>query len=196
MSLTAILALAEFVPTIAGWFGGDDAEETAKQVVDVAKSITGMDNESDAIAAIKKDPSLQIEFQKAMNPVIIARLENETKQQAEVNATIRAELNSNDRFKSWWRPALGWTVVINFGALMSAIVFVILWTAFKGDVKFVTAFMSSLSTLIGTLTVIWSMALAVLGVNVNARSKDKALTAGHPPKPNLLGSLASKWLGK
>ena len=196
MALATILALAEFVPTIAGWFGGDDAEETTKQVVDVAKSITGMDNESDAIKAIKKDPALQIQFQQAMNPVIIARLENETKQQAEVNATIRAELNSNDKFKSWWRPALGWVVVINFGALMSSIVFVILWGAFQEDAKVITAFMTSLSSLIGTLTVIWTMALGVLGVNIKKRSDDKALAVGHPPKPNLLGSLASKWLGK
>lgn len=196
MAIGTILALAEFVPTIAGWFGGDDAEETTKQVVDVAKSITGMDDESEAVAAIKKDPALQIQFQQAMNPVIIARLENETKQQAEVNATMRAELNSNDKFKSWWRPALGWTVVINFGALMSSIVVVILVAAFKDDPKLITSFITSLSSLMGTLTVIWSMALAVLGVNINRRSDDKALAAGHPPKPKLLSSLASKWLGK
>lgn len=196
MSLTAILALAEFVPTIAGWFGGDDAEETTKQVVDVAKSITGMDNESDAIAAIKKDPSLQIQFQQAMNPVIIARLENETKQQAEINATIRAELNSNDKFKSWWRPALGWIVSLNIGALMSTIVFVIIYTTINGDVALITATLTSVSTLMGSFTVILTMALGVLGINIKKRSDDKALTAGHPPKPNILGSLASKWLGK
>jgi len=196
MALGTIMALAEFVPTIAGWLGGDDAEETTQQVVDVAKSVTGLDNESDAIAAIKKDPSLQIQFQQAMNPVIIARLENETKQQAEINATMRAEINSNDKFKSWWRPALGWTVVINFGALMSSIVVVILVAAFKDDPKLITTFITALSSLMGTLTVIWSMALAVLGVNINRRSDDKALAAGHPPKPKLLGSLASKWLGK
>jgi len=195
MSLTAILALAEFVPTIAGWFGGDDAEKTTKQVVDVAKSITGMNSESDAVAAIKKDPALQIQFQQAMNPVIIARLENETKQQAEVNATIRAELNSNDKFKSYWRPALGWSVVLSFAAMMMSIVFVLMYGVMKNPTV-IKDFIEALSSLMGTMTVIWAMAFGALGINVVKRSDDKALAAGQPPKPKLLSSLASKWLGK
>ena len=192
--LTTALALAEFVPTIAKWFGDDDAEQTAEQVINIAKQTMGVNDADIAIAAIKKDPALQIQFQQAMNPVIIARLENETKQQAETNATIRAELNSNDKFKSYWRPALGWVVVLNFGMLMFSIVFVILYGIIKQP-EVIDKFITALSSLMGTMTVIWSMALAVLGINVNRRSDDKALAAGHPPKSRLIGALASKLLG-
>lgn len=193
--ISIAMGLAKFAPMIAGWFGGDDAEETANKVVTVAKQVTGMDDESKAMSAIHNDPALQIQFQQAMNPIIIAKLDAETKQQAEINTTMRAELTSKSLFKSGWRPLLGWTIAINFGALMSAIVAVILYGAFK-EPKVIAEFITALSALMGTLTVIWSMALAVLGVNVSKRSQDKALAAGHPPQPNVLSSLASRWLGK
>jgi len=193
--ITTALALAEFVPTIAGWFGGDDAEETTQQVIDVAKSVTGMDNDSDAIAAIKKDPALQIQFQQAMNPVIIARLDAETKQQAEINATMRAELSSSSWFKSGWRPALGWSVALSFAAMLFSIIFILVYGVIEKPTV-IKDFVIALGSLMGSLTMLWTMAFAVLGVNVNRRSDDKALAAGHPPKPKLLSSLASKWLGK
>lgn len=190
-----LLALAKFVPTIAGWMGGDDAEETTATVIDVAKQVTGIDDDDQAIKAIEENPDLQVDFQLAMNPVIIARLENETKQQAEINATMRAELNSNDKFKSYWRPALGWAVVLSFALMMFSIVFVLMYGVLKNP-SIIKDFISAVSTLMGTLTVIWTMAFAALGINVVKRSDDKALAAGHSPKPKLLGSLASKWLTK
>jgi len=187
--------LAKFAPTIAGWFGGDDAEEAAEKVVGIAKQVTGLDDPQDAMAKIQNDPTLQIQFQQAMNPVIIARLDAETKQQAEINATMRAELNSNDKFKSYWRPALGWSVVLSFAAMMFSIVFVLMYGVMKNPTV-IKDFITALSSLMGTMTVIWTMAFGALGINVVKRSDDKALAAGQPPKPKLLGSLASKWLGK
>lgn len=193
--ISLALGLAKFAPTIAGWFGGDDAEEAAEQVVNVAKQVTGIDDPADAMTKIQNDPTLQIQFQQAMNPVIIARLDAETKQQTEINATMRAELNSDDKFKSYWRPALGWSVALSFAAMMFSIVFILVYGVLEKPTV-IKDFVSALGALMGSLTMLWTMAFAVLGVNVNRRSDDKALAAGHPPKPKLLTSLASKWLGK
>ena len=193
--ISIAMGLAKFAPTIAGWFGGDDAEDTAEQVVDMAKQVTGISDPEDAMSKIQNDPALQIQFQQAMNPVIIARLDAETKQQAEVNATMRAELNSNDKFKSYWRPALGWSVVLSFATMMLSIVFILMYGVMKNPAV-IKDFIEALSSLMGTMTVIWAMAFGALGINVVKRSDDKALSAGHPPKPKLLSSLASKWLGK
>lgn len=181
-------ALAEFAPTIAGWFGGDDAEDSAGKVVDAAKRLTGRDDPQDALEQIRANPELQIKFQQTMNTLHIARLEAETKQQAEVNATMRAELSSTDKFKSWWRPALGWSVVLSFFILMNGIVVILIYGVLTKP-AIIQTFITAVSALMGTLTMIWTMAFAVLGVNVQARSGDKALAAGHPPKPGILESL-------
>jgi len=193
--ISIAFGLAKFAPTIAGWFGGDDAEEAAEKVVGIAKQVTGLDDPQDAMAKIQNDPALQIQFQQAMNPVIIARLENETKQQAEVNATIRAELSSSSLFKSGWRPALGWSVALSFSAMLLSIIFILVYGVIEKPTV-IKDFVNALGSLMGSLTMLWTMAFAVLGVNVVKRSDDKALAAGQPPKPKLLNSLASKWLGK
>ncbi len=192
--ISIAIALSKFAPTIAGWFGGDDAEKTAAKVVDIAKQVTGLDDANSAMSKIHSDPALQIQFQQSINPIIIARLENETKQQAQINTTMRVELNSNDKFKSYWRPALGWVVVTTFAFFMLSIIFVIVYGVF-GDTNIITKFMAALSSLMGTMTVMWSMALGVLGVNIKKRSDDKALAAGLPPNQGVLGTMANRWLG-
>lgn len=192
--LTTALALAEFVPAIAGWFGDDDDEATAEQVVSVAKKLTGLDSPDDAVAKIKNDPTLQIEFQRAMNPVIIARLENQTKQLAEINTTIRAELASNDKFKSYWRPGFGWSLLITWTLLMLAIIFVLCWVVVTSPADIGKVF-AGLSSALGPISVMWGVALTILGVNISKRSQDKMTLNNVTPPSGLLKTLANRFLG-
>lgn len=52
----AIPALIDAVPDVIGWFAGDKAEDAAKDVLDVAKKVTGTDTDEEALKAIKQDP--------------------------------------------------------------------------------------------------------------------------------------------
>ncbi len=193
--LTTALALAEFVPAIAGWFGDDDDDETtAEQVVSVAKKLTGLDSPDDAIAKIKSDPTLQIEFQRAMNPVIIARLENQTKQLTEINTTIRAELDSNDKFKSYWRPGFGWSLLITWTLLMLAIIFVLCWVVVTNPADIGKVF-TGLSNALGPISMMWGVALTILGVNISKRSQDKMVLNNVTPPQGLLKTLTTRFLG-
>lgn len=61
------LALATFVPDIVRWITGSrDAEAIAGRVVDVAKSVTGLDDAGAALAAIRSDPEKALAFRLAV----------------------------------------------------------------------------------------------------------------------------------
>ena len=45
------------------------------------------------------------------------------------------------------------------------------------------------------LSVIWGVALSVLGINVAKRSQDKRVAAGQPPEPGLLDRLLAPITG-
>lgn len=58
--------LSKVVPMAARWIGGDKAGKAAEKVVEIAQGVTGTSDGHDALAAIKKDPALALEFQKAL----------------------------------------------------------------------------------------------------------------------------------
>ena len=53
------------------------------------------------------------------------------------------------------------------------------------------ALLAGAAGLLGALAVQWSVALAVLGVNVAKRSEDKATQAGQTPAPGILGAIVN-----
>ena len=181
------MGLAEFAPAIARWLGGDGAADVAEKAVGVAKLVTGTAAAAGALTALQSDPKLQLEFQRAMAPVIVAEFEAETRRLESVNATMRVEAMSGDRFVRRWRPAYGYIVGISWGVQMAAISYTIV-TAPETVAALITA-MSSLS-------VMWGVALSVLGVSVAKRSDDKARAAGQPPPAGLLGAIAGRIAGR
>lgn len=59
--------LASIAPQIVRWLSGSEkAEEVAQQVVDVAKTVTGRSDAVDALAAIKADPAMALQFRQAV----------------------------------------------------------------------------------------------------------------------------------
>lgn len=103
------------VPEVIEALKSGNATEAASKVLDVAKKVTGMDDPDAAATAIINKPELQLEFQKAL---IAERIEyaklatSERLAQIEVN---KIEAASEDKFKSRWRPALGWVCVLILG---------------------------------------------------------------------------------
>jgi len=59
-------ALAEFVPLIARWIGGENSEKHAQKIVETAKRITGHSTPHDVLEALRQNPKFVIEFQKAL----------------------------------------------------------------------------------------------------------------------------------
>jgi hypothetical protein len=181
--LTLAVGLSKLVPSVMRWFGNDDDAKTADQIIDVAKKVTGVNDSQSAVDLIHDDPELQLEFQQAMQPVIIARYEAETKQLESVNATMRAEYASKRWFIAGWRPFFGYIVALSWFMLMVAIG-VVIFTSPKEAPAIIAA--------IGSLSFMWSIALGVLGVSVHKRSKDKQLAAGQASPPGLLSAIASR----
>jgi len=185
--ISIALGLAKLAPMVAGWLGGEDAEKTAVTVVNAAKQIAGVEDPQDALTQIENDPELKIKFQQAMLPLAIARLENESKQLAEINATMRVEAKSNDGFVRRWRPFFGYTVAITWLIQMTALGILIV-----AEPKAAPAVISAMAE----LSMMWGVALSILGISVSKRSQDKALAAGKNTPPGLIQSITQQWLKK
>jgi hypothetical protein len=63
--ISIALGLAQFVPTIIRWLGGDQAADIALRVVNAAETVTGKTG-SDALDTIRADPAQQLAFQRAI----------------------------------------------------------------------------------------------------------------------------------
>ena len=62
--IAGALGLAEFAPVIARWLGGENAENVAHHVVEVAKKVTGTNDPIEASKALGENSLLIAEFQK------------------------------------------------------------------------------------------------------------------------------------
>ena len=153
-------------------------------------SVLGVDNEPDEVKkALEADPSLLLKLREAemQQQTDLQRMmvESETQQLAQVNETMRAELASGDKFKSYWRPLFGYVMALTWGAVMLAATYQIL---FKPD--YASATIASL----GQLSGLWGIGLAVLGINVWKRSDDKAMAFGRQPE-GILAAVATRIRG-
>ncbi len=167
--ITIALGLAQFVPGLIRWIGGDDAEKAAKvadQVVGVARTVTGKAGGEDALAAIKADPALALQLQQAWLAHEVELSREETRQLAEINATMRAESASDDRYVRRWRPTFGYAVALTWTATMLAVSWAVIAEPAQAP--------NIIAALVNT-SPIWGIALGVLGVAVVKRSHDKNL---------------------
>ncbi|MBL4673300.1 MAG: hypothetical protein JKX81_13665 [Arenicella sp.] len=99
--------LMQFAPTIAGWFGGKDAEHKVGAAIQIAKTITGTSEPSDAIAMFEKDPALALQFQQSIMSYELDIAREETSRLVAVNQTMQAESKS-EHWAQWaWRPFNG-----------------------------------------------------------------------------------------
>ena len=120
MSLIATgMALMEFAPTIAGWFGGDDAEDKARNVVNIAQTITGTKSPDLALTALRDNPEIAVRFQEAINARDVEIAREDTKRIQAVNLTMQSEAKS-EHWPQWaWRPFNGFlfgiTLFMNYG---------------------------------------------------------------------------------
>lgn len=179
--------LAKFVPSIVGWISGDDAEEKTNKVVDVVKKVTGVDEPNEAISMVEANPELRAELQKEILNVQLEHERELTKRLETINATMRAEYTSNDKFVSRWRPTFGYIVSFTWGVQMLSLSVLIVTKPEQA--------VNVMSAMVG-LTALWGIALTILGVNVNKRSQDKAVAKGQPLQPGIMNAIAQRIMKK
>ncbi|UCD31294.1 MAG: hypothetical protein JSV38_10860 [Desulfobacterales bacterium] len=156
----------------------------------LVSSVLGVDNEPDEVRkALEADPSLLLKLREAeiqqQTQLQQMMVESETQRMTQVNETIRAELASGNKFKSYWRPLFGYIMAITWGAIMLATTYQILFK--PGDAA------STIGAL-GQLSGLWGIGLAVLGINVWKRSDDKAMAFGRKPE-GILSAVATRIKG-
>lgn len=61
-----ISGLASLAPTIAGWLGGDKAEDAAQNVTELVRKVTGVNDAQEGVNKILADPNMQLEFMKLL----------------------------------------------------------------------------------------------------------------------------------
>jgi hypothetical protein len=105
-------------------------------------------------------------------------LEAETARLAQINQTMRAELQAEDPFRARWRPTFGYAAALTWTAQVGGTVYAIVANP---------EFAAEIINAVTALTPMWSVALAVLGVSIRQRSRDKELAAGRQPSGLLDG---------
>lgn len=101
--------------------------------------------------------------------------------------TARAELKSNDRYISRWRPTFGYVLALSFFIWTSAFSYLLI--KIINNPEGMAATVTAVSQLMGSLSLIWSLALGVLGINISKRSKDKEVELTGKSSQGLLQKL-------
>lgn len=187
MVLPILMALAQLAPAIIPLFDSDNdstANKAAQVVSDVAKAVTGADSDQDALAALKNDPAMLLEYQKAVTERATALYQAETERLKAVNETMRAEVASSDPYVRRMRPTMGYALILSWVGTMYAIIHTII-----ADPAEAPGVINS----VAQLSVMWSVALSVLGLYVYKRSEDKKADVG---SIGVLGALAKRIAGR
>ena len=175
------------IPLLGGALGGPGGAALGGVV---ASALGLKDDSPDTISqALTVDPEAAIKLKELENSHkekieelafqrYAAEMESDTKQQAEINETMRTELATSG-YKSGWRPLFGYISALGFGGILAALVI----SMFREP--------SSAGDMIESATVVLSLMLTVLGVNITSRSKDKQ--APIPTRPvGLIEALATR----
>lgn len=172
--LAAIGILANVVPAIAGWIGGDDAENKAEEYVGIAKKLTGLDDGVEAANAVANDPALTKLFEVQAHEYRMAELEEDTKRLEAVNKTMRKESSAEDAWTRRWRPYWGFVAATVFGLIALSIAACLIVMAIKDTASFI----AQLPLVISALAALFTIPGAILGVTAHHRGKMQRIQAG------------------
>jgi hypothetical protein len=100
---------------------------------------------------------------------------------AETQATIRAELTSEDALQRWWRPLYAFELTFECAALWIVLIHEF-WT---GDMTAINALIGAT----GLLVSYWGFRFGVLGVYMSGRTREKVCAATGQNAPGVLDKL-------
>lgn len=136
-------------------------------------------NNPDALVKLKK---LEFENQVELKKIAFqhASLESEERKLSVVqqNATMQAELASNDPWVRRWRPTFGYAVCAAWCLLFFGLAYAMVMHPTQA---------AELVNSIVALTPLFGIALSVLGISIHKRSVDKQVIAGKEPVSVIAG---------
>lgn len=187
MILPVIAALVSAAPALIGLFDSNDdstVSKVAKVASDVAKAVTGKDDDGDALQALQSNPELLLEYQRQTAEKAISLYQEETKRLQAINETIRVEVASSDPYVRRMRPTMGYALILSWTMTMAAVVYTIIDDPGAA---------SSVIVALADLSIMWSVALSVLGLYVYKRSEEKTAPQGGL---GVLGKIAGRIMGR
>lgn len=128
------------------------------------------------------DPSRLAEAEARWAETIRAEAETQRTAITETQATIRAEIASNDPMQRWWRPLYAFELTFECAALWIVLIHEF-WT---GDVATIEAMIGASALFVAY----WGFRFGVLGVYVSGRTREKVCAATGRDAPGVLDKLA------
>ncbi|SES24512.1 Holin of 3TMs, for gene-transfer release [Vreelandella subterranea] len=161
----------------------------------IAKALGTDANPESITQKLERDPeataklqNLENEHQQTLTRMV---LEAESVRLGEVNKTMRAEAASNDAFVRRWRPTYGYLTAAAWFIQMTGFTVILGVVAFRSPGE-LAAVVGALGAVLSALLGLWSIALAVLGINVHKRSQDKQVAAGQAPKAGFMDAIVKR----
>lgn len=161
--ITAAMALAQFAPGLIKWItGSDKAQAAAQKAVDLAQQVTGQSTPDAAINALKADPTLVLQYRKAVLDQEVEFQKLAVQNAADINTTMQAEAKADHWPTYSWRPYIGFAVGTNTFAASLFVLIVfgpILWgNPINGQA------VAQLPTILGSLAAVNATVLPILGI--------------------------------
>ena len=155
---------------LGGPLGGVAGEILAKAIGSAVATPAAVQAQLPAV-----DPARLAEAEAQWAQMIRAEAETQRVAISETQATIRAEIASDDPVQKWWRPAYAFELTIECAALWAVLMHEF-WT---GDIQTINALVNATALLV----TYWGFRFGVLGVYISGRTREKvsALTGQDAP---------------
>jgi hypothetical protein len=151
--ISLALGLSQFVPKIIKWIAGDKAGTVAQKVIDVAQQVTGKPTGDQALAALQADPSLVLQYQKAILEQEVTFEQLAVQNAADINKTMQTEAASEHWPTYSWRPAIGFATAIAIVLVVLVVVIayggVILAKRDPAPLSYIPAMIGAMGALLG-----------------------------------------------
>ena len=194
LPLIAAFGVAKLLaPRIGHLLGGKRGEEIATQITDTALQMTGESDANTLQQKLLQEPELLQKLSLQMREMEVHILREETERLTAINQTMQIEARSDDAYVRRWRPTYGYLTAIAWFAMMFGSSAAIFWTAVHNPTE-APVIIAALGTALSQSSMLWGIALAVLGVAVHCRSKDKQKPTNEAA--GVFESLAGLWRKK
>jgi len=170
------------VAPILGTIVGGPAGTLVGGLIGSALGVDG--NDPDAVLTAIQDPAQlarlrELELNNKAHLESLA-IQAETQKISEINKTMRDEIASADAYVRRWRPTFGYVVSLAWLVQITGSTATLIYAVFADAAK-AGNIINMVANFNGSTSVLWGIALSVLGINVVKRSQDKQVQSGGAP---------------
>lgn len=170
--ITIAMGLSQFVPQIVKWISGSDkATAVAQKAVDIAQTVTNTKTGDEAVKALQSDPSLVLQYRKAVLDQEESFEKLAVQNAADINKTMQAESAAEHWPTYSWRPYIGFcfgTLAMTGGVTAAAAYIGVMFGTTKPEV------LSYLPAMLGAEAAVMATMAPILGVASWFRGKMQA----------------------